>query len=99
MPFKPKDSNINRHGRTKGTPNKVTTKLRETIELIQAENLDYIQAHLRDLTLKERLQLNRDLLPFIAPKYASVNEVQKDLDYFTPIEIKIIHPNENFNAS
>jgi hypothetical protein len=96
MPFQKRDSKINRAGRTKGTPNKSTAKLRETIELIQAENLDYIQAHLRDLTLKERLQLNRDLLPFIAPKYASVTEIQKDELQFTPIEVKIIHStNEN----
>jgi hypothetical protein len=100
MPFKKRDSNINRAGRTKGTPNKSTTKLRETIELIQNKNLDYIQAHLNDLTLKERLQLNRDLLPFIASKYASVTEVEKDELQFTPIEVKIIHStNENNNLS
>lgn len=100
MPFKKKDSNINRAGRTKGTANKATAKLRETIQLIHANNLEFIYANLSDLTMKERLQLNRDLLPFIAPRYASINEVEKDETHFTPIEVKIIHSNnENKNLS
>mgnify|MGYP003351999562 CR=1 FL=1 len=78
MPFKPNDKNINRNGRTKGTPNKTTSQLRETIELIQTKNLHFILEHLCNLTLKERLQLNRDLLPFIVPKYATINEVEKN---------------------
>lgn len=78
MPFLPNDKNINRNGRKKGVPNKTTSNLRETIELIQTDNLSFILEHLCNLTLKERLQLNRDLLPFIVPKYATINEVERD---------------------
>lgn len=75
MPFTSNDKNINRNGRKKGTPNKCTSSLREKLEDIQKENLDFILAQISNLTLKERLQLNRDLLPFIMPKYATIHEV------------------------
>lgn len=75
MPFTSNDKNINRNGRKKGTPNKSTSSLREKLEQIQKENLDFILAQISNLTLKERLQLNRDLLPFIVPKYATIHEV------------------------
>ena len=98
MPFKPNDSNINRNGRTKGTTNKATAKLRETIQLIHTNNLDFIYANLNHLTMKERLQLNRDLLPFIAPRYATIHEVEKHEAHFNPIEVKIIHSNNENNV-
>jgi hypothetical protein len=77
MPFLPNDQNINRNGRKKGSLNKLTSNLRDTLETIQNENLAFILAHLSNLTLRERLQLNRDLLPFIVPKYTTINQIDK----------------------
>ena len=77
MPFLPNDENINRNGRKKGSLNKTTVNLRDTLETIQNENLSFILAHLSNLTLRERLQLNRDLLPFIVPKYTTINQIDK----------------------
>lgn len=83
MPFTSNDKNINRNGRKKGTPNKSTSSLREKLEQIQKENLDAILVQISNLTLKERIQLNRDLLPFILPKYATIHEV--DAPSFTEL--------------
>jgi hypothetical protein len=77
MPFLPNDENINRNGRKKGSLNKLTSNLRDTLETIQTENLAFILAHLDNLSLRERLQLNRDLLPFIVPKYTTISQMDK----------------------
>jgi len=77
MPFLPNDQNINRNGRKKGSLNKLTSNLRDTLETIQTENLAFILAHLDNLSLRERLQLNRDLLPFIVPKYTTISQMDK----------------------
>jgi len=77
MPFLPNDENINRNGRKKGSLNKLTSNLRDTLETIQTENLAFILAHLSNLSLRERLQLNRDLLPFIVPKYTTISQMDK----------------------
>jgi hypothetical protein len=77
MPFLPNDQNINRSGRKKGSLNKLTSNLRDTLETIQTENLAFILAHLDNLSLRERLQLNRELLPFIVPKYTTTSQMDK----------------------
>lgn len=83
MPFVPNDKNINYAGRKKGSLNKTTITLREKVEKLHHENLDAILLQMSNLSLKERLQLNRDLLPFILPKYATINEV--DAPSFTEL--------------
>ena len=83
MPFTSNDKNINYAGRKKGSLNKTTITLREKVELLQKENLDAILVQMSNLTLKERIQLNRDLLPFILPKYATIHEV--DAPSFTEL--------------
>lgn len=75
MPFTSNDKNINYAGRKKGSLNKTTITLREKVEKLHHENLDAILVQMSNLTLKERIQLNRDLLPFILPKYATIHEV------------------------
>jgi hypothetical protein len=83
MPFTKNDININYAGRKKGALNKTTITLREKVEKLHHENLDAILLQMSNLSLKERLQLNRDLLPFILPKYATIHEV--DAPSFTEL--------------
>ena len=83
MPFTSNDKNINYAGRKKGSLNKTTITLREKVEKLHHENLDAILVQMSNLTLKERIQLNRDLLPFILPKYATIHEV--DAPSFTEL--------------
>lgn len=71
MPFTKNDKNININGRTPGALNKSTRELKEILQEIQLNNIDFIKTHINTLTMKERLQLNKDLLSFLLPKYTS----------------------------
>ena len=37
-----------------------------------ANNFDLIMQQINEMTLKERLQFNRDILPYIAPKLSNI---------------------------
>lgn len=71
MPFIKNDKNINTKGRSTGVLNKSTRELKEILQQVQLNNLDFIKTHINTLTMKERLQLNKDLLSFLLPKYTS----------------------------
>jgi len=43
MPFTPGDPNINRNGRPKGSPNKITEDLREAFALVLENNLPALE--------------------------------------------------------
>ena len=65
MPFTKQDKNINRNGRTKGTPNKNTKEIKELLSNLFSDNLEYIADYSADFTLNERLQLLKMLLPYV----------------------------------
>lgn len=73
MPFSKNDKNINRDGRAKGIPNTKTKELKFMLNFLFSDNLDFILDNLEDLTMKERLQLQTTLLPYVIP-------VQKELE-------------------
>jgi hypothetical protein len=73
MPFSKNDKNINRDGRAKGVPNTKTKELKFMLNFLFSENIDFILDNLDELTLKERLQLQNSLLPYVIP-------VQKELE-------------------
>lgn len=73
MPFTKNDKNINRDGRAKGIPNTKTTALKFMLNVLFSDNLDFLLDNLEDLTMKERLQLQTTLLPYVIP-------VQKELE-------------------
>jgi hypothetical protein len=59
-------------GRVAGTPNKVTSELRETLKAIVASELESLPETLEQLQPKERLDLVIKLLPFCMPKVSSI---------------------------
>lgn len=73
MPFKPKDENINRNGRTKGVPNKTTSEIKTLLISVFNDNLEQIISNQNNLSLQERLLLNKTLLPYILPLVKSEN--------------------------
>jgi len=65
MPFKKQDKNINRNGRTTGTPNKTTKEIKELLRNLFSDNLEYIANYTNDYTTYDRLQLMKMLLPYV----------------------------------
>lgn len=60
-------------GRKAGTPNKVTTELRETLKAILDAELTTITATLEKLPAKDRLDVVLKLMPYCMPKIDTIN--------------------------
>ena len=67
MPFEKNDKNINTKGRMKGVPNKTTSQIKILLLSVFNDNLNEILLRHTELTLNERLALNKTLLPYIIP--------------------------------
>ena len=66
----------NPNGRPKGTPNKVTSTIRNWIVELINKNREQIETDLMQLDVKDRLQMFERLLPYILPKVAKADEVE-----------------------
>ena len=73
MPFTKNDPNINRLGRKLGSKNKKTSELRELIKSVYEMNLQTIYSLLETLSIRDRITLNRDLLPFVISRFAELD--------------------------
>lgn len=60
-------------GRTKGTPNKITSELRDSLKQIIDGELISLSNRLEQLEPKERVELLIKLLPYILPKVQTVS--------------------------
>ena len=65
-------SDMKKGGRTKGTPNVLTSTVRERIKLILDNCLDNL--NLTTLTNRERVELISKLLPYVTPRYTTIIE-------------------------
>jgi hypothetical protein len=65
------DVNINRNGRPIGAINRNTANVKELIFALYELNLEEISKHFDNLTIEQRLQLNKDLLPYLLSKERS----------------------------
>lgn len=66
----------NPNGRPKGTPNKITSTVRNWLLEIINGNREQFANDLQKLEPKERLEVVLKLLPYILPKVESANEVE-----------------------
>jgi len=79
MPFQKNDKNINTKGRAKGVPNKTTSEIKSLLLSVFNDNLNEILSRQTELTLNERLALNKTLLPYIIPNVKQ-ESYSNDLD-------------------
>ena len=59
-------------GRQAGTPNKITSELRDALKAIVANELDTLSDSLAQLPAKERLDVVIRLMPYCMPKVESI---------------------------
>ncbi len=64
-------------GRQKGTPNKVTTEVREFLASLVSDNFDLIQQDFRNMTTEQRMTFLPKILPYIVPKQKPVSEEEE----------------------
>jgi hypothetical protein len=81
-------------GRTKGTPNKTTSEIREHYQSLITSNLDLLDSDLKALEPVQRLKMIIELSKFVLPTLKAtdltVNEVE-DLG-FKNITVTIVNP-------
>lgn len=68
-------------GRPKGSINLVTKSVREILTDCHALNFEQILLQMDKMTLRERLQFNRDILPYIAPKLSNIQIKEDAMSY------------------
>ena len=71
----------NPNGRPKGALNKSTNQVRDILTKAHANNFDLIMQQIDEMSLKERLQFNRDILPYIAPKLSNIAIKEDTMTY------------------
>ncbi|MDR2139382.1 MAG: DUF5681 domain-containing protein [Tannerella sp.] len=73
----------NPNGRPKGTPNKVTTDLRQWVNMLIENNREQLEKDLEALEPKERWQLIEKLMQYVIPKKREEeHENENDRDRF-----------------
>jgi hypothetical protein len=70
----------NQAGRKAGTPNKTTSEIRDSFQMLLEENLEQLREDIRSLEARERVRFMLDLATFIIPKMKSiqVNDTSED---------------------
>ena len=71
----------NLRGRPKGSVNKTTLELRDKLNNLHQKNYEYILKEIDNLTMRQRLQLNKDLLPYISPKLSAIEVTDNNMTY------------------
>jgi hypothetical protein len=71
----------NLKGRPKGSVNKTTLELRDKLNNLHEKNFEYILKEIDSLTMRQRLQLNKDILPYISPKLSSIEVTDNNMSY------------------
>jgi hypothetical protein len=59
-------------GRQAGTPNKLTTQVRQTLKDIFSNELEDLPAHLKTLTPQARIDFLIKIAPYVLPKVEAV---------------------------
>lgn len=81
----------NPKGRPKGTPNKVTTELKEWVNKLIDDNREQLEKDLKHLYPQERWRVMEKLMSYVLPKVQRV-EAKVDLDKLSDEQVdKIVN--------
>ncbi len=81
-------------GRKKGTPNKLTREVRESLSAIIDNELEQLPEWLEQLDTKDRLDVLCKLLPYVLPKLRQTELSLSRNEKINHVTIEIIDPNE-----
>ena len=88
MPFTKDDKRINRNGRPKQRT-QTNKELKELLTQMLQGYLDELSTQSDQLTLRDKLNFSRYVLPYILPKLNNVTLTENDNPQFAPVEIDI----------
>lgn len=72
MARQPNDGRGRLGGRSKGTPNKSTTELREWVQKLVQSNMAQVKRDLKELEPKERLDVIERLMRYVLPRQQAI---------------------------
>jgi hypothetical protein len=78
-------------GRKAGTPNKTTTQIKESFQILLEDNLEQLREDILSLEPRDRVKFMLDLATFIIPKMKSI-DVQSNVEESITIDF-----NESIN--
>jgi hypothetical protein len=88
MPFIKDDKRINRNGRPKQRT-QTNKELKELLSQMLVGYLDELNTQSEQLTLRDKLNFSRYVLPYILPKLNNITLNETDNSQFAPVEINI----------
>ena len=88
MPFTKDDKRINRNGRPKQRT-QTNKELKELLTQMLQGYLNELNTQSDQLTLRDKLNFSRYVLPYILPKLNNVTLTETDNSEFKPVEIDI----------
>jgi hypothetical protein len=88
MPFTKDDKRINRNGRPKQRT-QTNKELKELLTQMLQGYLDELNTQSDQLTLRDKLNFSRYVLPYLLPKLNNVTLTENDNSQFAPVEIDI----------
>jgi hypothetical protein len=88
MPFTKDDKRINRNGRPKQRT-QTNKELKELLTQMLQGYLDELSTQSDQLTLRDKLNFSRYVLPYLLPKLNNVTLTENDNPQFAPVEIDI----------
>jgi hypothetical protein len=88
MPFTKDDKRINRNGRPKQRT-QTNKELKELLTQMLQGYLNELNTQSDQLTLRDKLNFSRYVLPYLLPKLNNVTLTENDNPQFAPVEIDI----------
>ena len=74
-------------GREKGTPNKITSEIREKFTLLVDNNIDRLQEDINQLEPRDRIRMLLELSKFVLPTLRATEISNNDEKGFIPVVI------------
>jgi hypothetical protein len=60
-------------GRKKGTPNKLTGDMKETLRCVLTDNLERLETMRDEMSIKELIDYTRSILPYVLPRQNDIS--------------------------